>query len=86
MLSAEKTPYQNQTVSDQVAGTCMVCKQTKEKGIHILTKFICTTCEEEMVNTETNEEKYLLYVQRMRSLWLDPIWEDTKQNKENIDR
>jgi hypothetical protein len=49
--------------------TCIVCGQPKQEGITIVTEFICTSCEAEMVRTATDDEKYPFFVRRLRQLW-----------------
>ncbi|MFC5470379.1 sigma factor G inhibitor Gin [Cohnella suwonensis] len=48
----------------------MVCGEPKVEGMTIVTQFICTSCENEMVRTEVEEEKYSFFVRRMRQLWV----------------
>ncbi|MBB6692491.1 sigma factor G inhibitor Gin [Cohnella xylanilytica] len=50
--------------------TCMVCGQPKEEGIQIVTEFICTSCESEMVNTKVEDERYPFFVRQLRQLWV----------------
>ena len=44
---------------------CIVCHVDKKVGIHLYTSFICTECEKEMVQTETNDPLYKTFVQRL---------------------
>ncbi|WP_276357697.1 sigma factor G inhibitor Gin [Cohnella caldifontis] len=50
--------------------TCIVCGQPKAEGITIVTEFICTSCEAEMVQTDTDDEKYPFFVRKLRQLWI----------------
>ncbi|MGM0754518.1 MAG: sigma factor G inhibitor Gin [Bacillota bacterium] len=47
---------------------CIVCHVEKEIGIHLYTSFICTECEKEMVQTETNDPLYKTFVQRLKKV------------------
>lgn len=49
---------------------CIVCGEPKEEGITIVTEFICTSCESEMVHTKVEDERYPFFVRRMKQLWL----------------
>ncbi|MBB5174930.1 sigma factor G inhibitor Gin [Texcoconibacillus texcoconensis] len=48
--------------------TCVVCETKREKGIYLLNHFICETCEEKLVNTDTDDENYPTYVERLRTI------------------
>ncbi|RKP45479.1 inhibitor of sigma-G Gin [Cohnella endophytica] len=50
--------------------TCIVCGEPKEEGITIVTEFICTSCESEMVHTPVEDEKYPFFVRRLKQLWV----------------
>jgi len=51
--------------------TCMVCDQPKKEGITVASGFfICASCENEMVNTSVEDEKYPFFVRRLKPLWL----------------
>lgn len=45
---------------------CIICQETGKTGIHLYTSFICTECEREIVETETDDPKYKYYVDQMR--------------------
>lgn len=66
MVSNSKT----NTNSDNgaVGETCVICEQKKEKGIHIYMQFICYECEQEIISTETNEEKYKHYLNQLKKV------------------
>ncbi|MFC5406739.1 sigma factor G inhibitor Gin [Cohnella soli] len=57
-------------MSENERRTCMVCGEPKDEGMTIVTEFICSSCESEMVKTETEDEKYPFFVRRMRRLWV----------------
>jgi len=50
--------------------TCVVCGQPKEEGITIVTEFICTSCEAEMVHTNVEDERYPFFVRQLKQLWV----------------
>ncbi|HDR7795042.1 TPA: sigma factor G inhibitor Gin [Bacillus luti] len=47
---------------------CIVCETKREEGIHVYNNFICYECEKDMVNTETNDPKYIYYLKQLRKL------------------
>ncbi|WCK54609.1 sigma factor G inhibitor Gin [Aneurinibacillus sp. Ricciae_BoGa-3] len=49
---------------------CIVCGRKDREGIFIFTAFVCRSCEQEMVTTEVNEDKYLYFIKQMRQIWL----------------
>lgn len=49
---------------------CIICGQTKEAGITIVTEFICETCEAEMVRTDVRDDKYPFFIHRMKQIWV----------------
>lgn len=48
--------------------TCIICEETKYKGIHLYTRFICTDCEKNILQTETNDPKYSLYLKQLKKV------------------
>ncbi len=46
--------------------TCVICEQLQSTGIHLYTSFICMQCEEQIVNTETDDPHYNYYVQQLK--------------------
>ncbi|CAG9614382.1 Anti-sigma-G factor Gin [Bacillus rhizoplanae] len=48
--------------------TCIVCEDKKDSGIHLYTSFICESCEREMIETSTNDPKYMFYLQQLRKI------------------
>lgn len=50
--------------------TCIVCNQLKEEGITVITEFICTSCESEMVHTKVEDERYPFFVRQLKQLWV----------------
>lgn len=52
------------------AKTCIICGQPREEGIQVVTEFICSSCENEMVHTQVEDEKYPFFVRQLRQLWV----------------
>lgn len=50
--------------------TCIVCGVPKDDGITIVTEFICTSCESEMVHTKVEDERYPYFVRQLKQLWV----------------
>jgi hypothetical protein len=50
--------------------TCIVCGERKEEGITVVSEFICTSCESEMVQTKVEDEKYPFFIRQLRQLWV----------------
>ncbi|SCW72392.1 Inhibitor of sigma-G Gin [Paenibacillus tianmuensis] len=48
--------------------SCIICGQTKENGILIISEFICEDCENEMVHTEVNDAKYPFFIHQMKQI------------------
>ncbi|WP_243388481.1 sigma factor G inhibitor Gin [Bacillus kexueae] len=53
---------------------CIVCQQHKKIGIHLYTSFICHDCEREMIQTDTNEEKYRYFVHQLKQVKTSQIY------------
>lgn len=50
--------------------TCIVCGEHKDEGITIVTEFICSSCESEIVRTSAQDEKYPFFVRQLKQLWV----------------
>lgn len=50
--------------------TCIVCGLSKEEGITVVTEFICSSCETEMVQSTTKDEKYPFFIRQLRQIWV----------------
>ena len=48
--------------------TCVICENHKPKGIHLYTSFICTECENDLIQTETNDPKYKYFLKQLRKV------------------
>ncbi|AJY74900.1 sigma factor G inhibitor Gin [Paenibacillus beijingensis] len=51
---------------------CIICEQQKpiHEGIHIVSEFICGSCEAEMVRTDVKDDKYPFYVHQLKQIWM----------------
>ena len=47
---------------------CLICDQSRLEGIYIRTSFICTTCEWNMIHTDTDEVMYHYYVKKLKPI------------------
>ncbi|MFD0870374.1 Inhibitor of sigma-G Gin [Chlamydia abortus] len=62
MEAARPTEEISQTI-------CIICGQQREDGIHIISQFICAACEEEIVHTDVQDEKYPFFIHQLRQIW-----------------
>ncbi|MFC5714431.1 sigma factor G inhibitor Gin [Thalassorhabdus alkalitolerans] len=51
-----------------VTELCLICERKKEKGIHIVTAFICSECEQDIVQATTEDPNYRFYIERLREI------------------
>ncbi len=63
-------PSANDTPKD-MAEICLVCGNQAQHGLHILTRFICTACEEAILQTPVEHVRYYFYIERLSQLWKD---------------
>lgn len=47
---------------------CIVCENKKDDGIYVHMSFICDSCERDIVGTDTNDPKYIYYLQQLRKI------------------
>ncbi|UCZ53287.1 sigma factor G inhibitor Gin [Bacillus shivajii] len=47
---------------------CLICKEEKQKGIHLLTYFICKNCEKNVVESVAEDDDYQHYVEQLRKV------------------
>ncbi|MCP8618149.1 sigma factor G inhibitor Gin [Salirhabdus salicampi] len=47
---------------------CSVCNETKLEGITIYNMFICISCEQEIVKTEPEDEKYKFFIHKLKGI------------------
>jgi hypothetical protein len=50
--------------------SCIVCGREEKLGIFIFDSFVCQRCEQEIVATDTAEDKYHFFIRQMRQIWL----------------
>ena len=43
---------------------CIVCETKRKEGIYVYNNLICYECEKDMVNTETDDPKYIHYLKQ----------------------
>lgn len=55
---------------------CIFCEELHTEGIHLRGKFICSTCEQELLNTQVDEPAYQTYKEGLKLIW-------TEQGKEH---
>ncbi|KOS31096.1 carnitine--CoA ligase [Bacillus anthracis] len=46
----------------------MVCETERKEGIYVYNNLIWNECEKDMVNTETDDPKYIYYLKQLRKL------------------
>ncbi|GAA3892582.1 anti-sigma-G factor [Anoxybacillus suryakundensis] len=54
--------------------TCMICNEQNKNGIYIFHHFICMDCHNDLIQTETNDEKYKFYVDRLKKIGENKIY------------
>ncbi|WP_281064492.1 sigma factor G inhibitor Gin [Cytobacillus eiseniae] len=47
---------------------CVICEESKIKGIHLYTAFICTDCESDLISTDMNNPKYKYFLKQLRKV------------------
>lgn len=52
----------------QLIETCVICENQKSKGIHLYTSFICSDCEHELIQTDTNDPKYKHFLKQLKKV------------------
>jgi len=50
---------------------CTICGHESDVGIHIVSSFICSHCEQEMVATDTQDERYPFFVAKMKTIFFE---------------
>jgi hypothetical protein len=46
---------------------CIICQAERRDGLELCGKFICTTCEQEIVDTSVADPKYLFFLYRLKA-------------------
>ncbi|MEH7481712.1 sigma factor G inhibitor Gin [Neobacillus drentensis] len=54
--------------------TCVICENQKPKGIHLYTSFICTECENDLIQTDTNDPKYKYFLKQLKKITTPEIF------------
>ncbi|WP_232698984.1 sigma factor G inhibitor Gin [Brevibacillus daliensis] len=49
---------------------CIICNEERSIGIAICNQFICDGCEQEMVKTDAQDERYPYYIKQLKRIWL----------------
>lgn len=57
-----------ETLPQDLVHPCIICGQSKEHGIMIISEFICEDCETEMVKTDVNDVKYPFFIHQMKQI------------------
>ncbi|WP_261134700.1 sigma factor G inhibitor Gin [Bacillus sp. Marseille-Q3570] len=47
---------------------CMVCEEKNNEGIYIFQHFLCSDCEQRMVVTDTDDEEYQYFIEKLRKI------------------
>ncbi|GGG24411.1 sigma factor G inhibitor Gin [Paenibacillus abyssi] len=50
--------------------TCIICGIEKVEGIHIVSEFICESCENEMIQTDVKDAKYPFFIHQLKQIWV----------------
>lgn len=48
--------------------TCVICEESKWKGIRLYNSFICAECEQKIIATDTNDPQYKFYLKQLRKI------------------
>ena len=51
---------------------CTICGKSSTAGLHIVKSFICSSCEQEIVNIDVKDERYPFFVSRMKTIFYKP--------------
>lgn len=49
---------------------CIICGKEQTNGLFIYESFVCQACEREMVRTNVEDEKYQLFITKLKKIWL----------------
>lgn len=50
---------------------CTICGLQREEGIRIVSSFICSSCEHEMVTTDVMDAKYPFFISKMKLIFFE---------------
>jgi hypothetical protein len=45
---------------------CVICECRKPVGIHLYKSFICDGCESDIIHTDTDNPKYLFFLEQLK--------------------
>lgn len=48
---------------------CFICENESQDGIEVLGKFLCTSCQEKLINLSPFDESYDFYRRKMIDIW-----------------
>jgi len=48
--------------------TCIICEKTTAVGIHICNQLICENCQNELIETDVNDDRYKFFVEKLGKL------------------
>ncbi|MEH6943600.1 sigma factor G inhibitor Gin [Bacillus sp. JJ722] len=51
-----------------IGETCIICEKLKSEGIYLYASFVCRSCEEDIIKTETSDPRYQYYLQQLRKV------------------
>lgn len=63
-----------ESIHSSVGEMCIVCEEKKDRGIHLYTEFICTDCEKDMLQTDTEDPKYRFYLKQLKKITIPKIY------------
>lgn len=47
---------------------CVVCDKEKSVGYYLYHSFICTDCEKKIIETDSSDPAYQVYVEKLRAV------------------
>jgi hypothetical protein len=57
-----------------IGESCVICEEKKLRGIHLYTSFICTDCEQDLIQTETDHPKYKHFLKQLKKVTTPEIF------------
>ncbi|TDQ34254.1 sigma factor G inhibitor Gin [Aureibacillus halotolerans] len=48
--------------------SCVICEQTKDRGIYLYNRYICYDCEQVILQTQPEDEEYKTIVKKLKGL------------------
>ncbi|GGE53821.1 hypothetical protein GCM10011391_35900 [Pullulanibacillus camelliae] len=48
--------------------TCIICEKTTTVGIHICNQLICENCQNELIETDVNDDRYKFFIEKLGKL------------------